>query len=119
MTDLRAPEQSTLRVQGLPTADNRWQVQCLNCKAPLAGAFCSSCGQRAVPPDPTLRELAGDAFVEMSGWDGKFAETFRLLLRKPGEITRQWIEGRRVSFIAPVRLYLTASVVYFVVSAAA
>src|SRR5437868_5242043 len=101
MSDLRASEQSTLRVQGLPTPDTRWRVQCLNCQAPLQGAFCSDCGQRAVPPHPTLRELVGDAFAEFSGWDGKFAATVRALVRKPGELTRQWLDGRRVHFISP------------------
>lgn len=119
MTDLRAQEETTLRVRGLPTAENRWSVQCLNCEAPLTGAFCASCGQRAVPPHPTMRELAGDAFSELSGWDGKFADSFRTLLRKPGELTRQWIEGRRISFISPLRMYLLASLVYFAVAAVA
>src|ERR1043165_2696899 len=118
MTDLHAPEESTLRVRGLPTAESRWSVQCLNCQAILHGAFCSECGQRAAPQNPTVREIAGDAFAELSGWDGKIAETFRLLLSKPGELTRQWIQGKRVSFIAPLRLYLMASLMYFVVLAA-
>jgi hypothetical protein len=119
MTDVRAPEETTLKVRGLPSPASRWSVQCLNCQAPLHGQFCSECGQRAVPPHPTLRELAGDTFAELVGWDGKFAETIRTLIRKPGELTRQWIEGRRVAFISPWRLYLTSSLVYFVVSAAA
>jgi hypothetical protein len=91
-----------------------WAITCLNCGAPLTSAFCPDCGQRAVPPHPTLGELAGDAFAELTGWDGKFIETFRLLLLKPGELTRQFIEGKRVRFIAAVRLYLTLSLVYFV-----
>jgi hypothetical protein len=119
MTDLRAPEDTTLKVHGLPSPASRWSVQCLNCAAPLNGPFCSQCGQRAVPPHPTVRELAGDAFAEFSGWDGKFSGTIRTLLRKPGELTRQWIEGRRISFVSPLRVYLTASLVYFVVAAAA
>ena len=32
-------------------------MACLNCGAALVGSFCSHCGQRAVPPNPTLREL--------------------------------------------------------------
>src|SRR4051812_6700951 len=119
MTDIRAPEESTLRVRGLPTADTRWSVQCLNCESPLQGQFCSQCGQRAVPPHPTVRELAGDPLAEFTGWDGKFAETIRALMLRPGLLTLKWLEGRRVQYIAPLRLYLTASVVYFVVAAAA
>jgi hypothetical protein len=119
MTDLRAPEDSTLKVRGLPSPTTRWSVQCLNCDAPLHGPFCSHCGQRAVPPHPTVRELAGDAVAEFSGWDGKFADTIRTLVTKPGELTRQWIEGKRIAFVSPLRVYLTASLVYFVVAAAA
>ena len=115
----KLPEESTLRVQGLPTAENRWRVQCLNCDAPISGAFCANCGQRAVPPSPTIRELAGDAFAELSGWDGKLAESFRSLMRRPGELTRQWIDGKRVSFITPLRMYLLASLLYFGVIAIA
>lgn len=90
-----------------------WAVTCLNCDAPLSGAFCGECGQRSAPPHPRVRELAGDALAELSGWDGKLAETLRLLVTKPGELTRQFIAGRRARFISPVRLYLTMSVVYF------
>ena len=42
-----------------------------------------------------------------------------LMLRKPGELTRQWLEGRRVHFISPLRLYLTASLVFFIAAASA
>ena len=77
-------------------------MDCLNCGAALRSAFCAECGQRAVPAHPTMSELAGDAFAELSGWDGKFISTFRTLLTKPGELTRQFVEGKRVRFIAPV-----------------
>lgn len=119
MTRGAPDDEITLPVRGLPSAATRWNVQCLNCGQELHGHFCSECGQRAVPPHPTLRELAGDAFSEFSGWDGKFAETIRTLVRKPGELTRQWLAGRRVHFIAPLRLYLTASLVFFVVQSTA
>src|SRR3954467_206677 len=87
----------------------RWDVECLNCGSTLHGPFCAMCGQRAMPAHPNVRELVGDAVSEFSGWDGKLAETVRTLIRKPGELTRQWLQGRRVHFISPLRLYLTAS----------
>src|SRR5262245_11152088 len=91
---------------------------CLNCSAGLSGRFCSACGQRAVPPNPTVRELAGDAWNELSGYDGRIAATFRGLL-KPGLLTRRYLEGQRAHFLSPVRLYLIVSLVYFLVAAAA
>jgi hypothetical protein len=72
-----------------------------------------------VPPHPTLRELAGDAWNELVGWDGKLARTLGTLFRRPGELTRAVLEGQRVRYVSPVRLYLACSVLYFVLAAAA
>ena len=92
---------------------------CLNCATPLAGPYCSNCGQRDVPPYPSVRELAVDAFWELSGWDGRFATTVRALFRQPGLLTREFLEGRRARYFSPLRLYLMCSLVYFLISAAA
>jgi len=92
---------------------------CLNCGAPLAGAFCADCGQRDIPPYPSVRELAVDAAAEFSGWDGRLATSLRDLILKPGMLTREFLEGRRVRYISPLRLYLMASLVYFLLAAGA
>lgn len=92
---------------------------CLNCSEPLTGPFCAHCGQRDIPPYPSVRELAVDAFWELSGWDGRFASTVRALVRHPGMLTREFLEGRRARYISPLRLYLMCSLVYFVLAAAA
>jgi hypothetical protein len=94
-----------------------WASTCLNCHSPLAGPFCGQCGQRALPPHPTVRELAGDAYEQLAGWDGKVAVTLRTLFLRPGELTRVLLEGRRALYISPVRLYLTCSLFYFLVAA--
>ena len=88
-------------------------TDCLNCGAALHGSFCSACGQRSVPPDPSVAEVAGDAWQELSGYDGRIAATIRGLLR-PGYLTREYVAGRRARYLSPVRLYLIASVIYFV-----
>jgi hypothetical protein len=91
---------------------------CLNCGTELHGAFCSHCGQRVIPPYPTMREMVGDAWQELSGYDGRFARTIRML-RHPGALTLDVLEGRRARFVSPLRLYLAASVLYFLVAVVA
>jgi Protein of unknown function (DUF3667) len=93
------------------------RADCLNCGAILDGPFCSQCGQRVVPPHPTTRELVGDAYTELVGWDGKFVRTIRLLLTWPGELTRAVIGGQRARYVGTVRLYLMCSVVFFLLQA--
>ena len=112
-----AREKTPLRPPDAP--DSAPSTVCLNCGAGLQGQFCSECGQRDVPPYPSLRELVVDAFWELSGWDGRFASTARALVAKPGKLTREFLEGRRARYISPLRLYLMCSLVYFVLAAAA
>lgn len=93
-----------------------WAVTCLNCGTTLAGPYCSHCGQHAAPSHATLKELSGEAFSEFSGWDGKLVKTLKLLFLEPGELTRQFLNGQRARFISPLRLYLSASVLFFVLA---
>ena len=99
------------------SASDSWATTCQNCGTALVGKFCPSCGQRAIPARPTVRQLAGDAWEEMTGWDGKFARTLRLLLGRPGELTVAVLEGRRARYVSPVRLYLMCSLFYFLLAA--
>jgi hypothetical protein len=61
--------------------------------------------------------MAGDLWEELSGYDGRFARTFRRLFGRPGALTVDVLEGRRASYVTPLRLYLVASVAYFLVAA--
>jgi hypothetical protein len=102
---------------GAPPGEPR-SPACLNCGTPLTGPYCPQCGQRDIPPYPSVRELVVDAFWELSGWDGRFAATVRALIRHPGMLTREFLEGRRARYLSPLRLYLMASLAYFVIAAA-
>ncbi len=92
---------------------------CLNCGTNIQLEYCPECGQREIDPDPTLKEFLHDLAEEMLRWDGKLLGTLRLLVTKPGALTVSYLEGKRVPFIAPLKLYLTCSVLYFFVSALA
>ena len=72
-----------------------------------------------VPAYPTMREMLGDAWHEFVGYDGRFVRTLALLLRQPGSLTNEVLQGRRARYIFPIRLYLFASFLYFVVAAVA
>lgn len=101
-----------------PLTDSIDDRRCLNCGEALLGAFCGACGQRSVPANPTVSELAGDAWHELSGYDGRIAATFRGLLH-PGRLTLEYLQGRRARYLSPVRLYLTVSLIYFLIAATA
>src|SRR5687768_2573713 len=87
--------------------------RCANCHASLSGAFCAQCGQKVKPLDPTLRQLATDVLHEMTDVDSKLLRSVRYLCTRPGFLSREHAEGRRASYVSPVRLYLVFSVAFF------
>ena len=92
-------------------------TRCLNCGSTGTARFCSACGQRVLPPYPTLHELAAESWQEWSGYDGRIALTVRRLLLQPGRLTVDLLEGRRLRYLSASRLYLIASFLYFLVAA--
>lgn len=86
---------------------------CSNCEALLSDPppkFCPACGQETRVRAPTLGEFIqqfGGAFLST---EGALWRTLKLLLTKPGELTAQYLAGRRKHYVLPLRLYLTISV---------
>ena len=87
--------------------------RCLNCGAELTGPFCSQCGQEDHELRVSLKRLARDFLAEQLGLESKVPTTLWTLLTRPGLLTKEYLEGRRVRSLLPLRLYLSASVVYF------
>ena len=71
-------------------------------------AYCGRCGEkRADRDDWTLRNIAGETLGEITNVEhSKLWRTLKLLVFKPGELTREYWRGRRKSFLGPVKLYL-------------
>jgi hypothetical protein len=86
---------------------------CPNCGTPLGDRYCGHCGQRVAELRPTLHELLHEAFHEFSHVDGKALRTVGLLLFRPGQLTREFFDGKRARSVTPIRLYLLASVLFF------
>src|SRR5258706_9109608 len=86
---------------------------CANCGAPLSGPFCQACGQKAAGRNVSLHDFFHEAFHEFAHVDGKIVQTLRLLLTKPGQLTHEFLEGRRERYVSPLRLYLTCSLIFF------
>lgn len=92
-------------------------TSCKNCDTPLEGRYCPRCGQRDIELERPLPELLGEVLRETLDVDGRAARTLWTLIRHPGVLTSEYLEGRRKRFSPPFRLYLIISVVFFVLTA--
>lgn len=88
---------------------------CAACGAVLMGGYCHACGQKAALPERfSLRYLAGEFLSELTSLDGKLWSTARLLVTRPGQLVVDYLEGRGSLHLTPVKLYLIATAIYFV-----
>jgi hypothetical protein len=86
------------------------EVSCLNCGAPMAGAYCAACGQRAVDlAEPSWR-VVKEAVSDAVDVDGRVVSTARALLR-PGRLTVEHWRGRRAPYVGPLKLFLASGAV--------
>lgn len=89
---------------------------CANCDAPLAGEYCSRCGQKHEPHLHKLSHFAGEAFESLTHADSRLWRTLGYLLTRPGRLTQEFFSGRRARQLPPFRLYLVISVFFFLVA---
>ena len=89
---------------------------CLNCGTTFGGQYCGKCGQRAHSRLISIWELIRDAFGDLFELDSRLWQTLVPLVIRPGQLTRDYLLGRRARFMPPFRTYLVLSVVFFLVA---
>lgn len=90
-------------------------ASCLNCQTEMDESinFCPSCGQENHQKKASLKILVNDFVSDYFTFDSKFFRSAKQLLFKPGALTVAYRDGKRKSFITPIRLYLFTSFLYF------
>src|SRR5205807_8664382 len=88
-------------------------THCENCGAQLTGRYCARCGQAAVDYRRSFRYVIADVLDSFLNWDSKFFATIALLIFKPWRLTNEFLAGKRVRYVNPLRLYLLASILFF------
>lgn len=90
--------------------------QCLNCGRLVEENFCPACGQENTDHTVGLNLLVRDLLDEFLKFDSRLFRTLIPLFLKPGFLTSEYIAGKRVRYIAPFKLYLFASAIFFLFS---
>lgn len=88
---------------------------CQNCATMLQGGYCHVCGQHAHNPLRSFRHAVEDVFESFWHVDGRIFRTLRDLM-VPGKVSREYLDGHRVRYIAPLRLYVILSLITFFVA---
>jgi hypothetical protein len=99
---------------GEGAAGHTAEQACLNCGTALIGTHCHACGQ-AAHVHKTLGAFFHDLLHGVFHFEGKTWRTLPLLAWKPGKLTREYIDGRRASYVSPIALFLFSVFLMFAV----
>ena len=86
---------------------------CPNCDTPLNGQYCSNYGQRQGRYDQVFTQLIGEALGDLFRPDARVTKTLLSLCFRPGQLIDEFLAGARSRYVSPVRLYLVASILLF------
>ena len=86
---------------------------CLNCRHVVENRFCPNCGQENIDTRKTFYHLFVHFFEDLTHYENAFWKTIKNLLFKPATLTKEYLSGKRLSYLAPVRLYIFISLITF------
>lgn len=86
---------------------------CLNCRHVVELRYCPNCGQENTDSRKTFHHLFIHFFEDLTHYENAFWRTIRNLLFKPAALTKEYLSGKRLSYLAPVRLYIFISFLTF------
>ncbi|TSE07472.1 DUF3667 domain-containing protein [Aquimarina algiphila] len=92
--------------------------ECLNCGVPLdiIDRYCNHCGQINTNKRLSLKDFFSEFFASIFSYDSRLRHTIIALLFKPGKISKEYIQGKRVKYANPFRFYLSVSIIFFIIN---
>lgn len=91
--------------------------KCLNCENPLSEEdnFCPQCGQVNDIKKISLKQYFSVYFDDFFSFDNRLFNTILPLIFKPGSVTKNYVAGKRMSYMNPFQLYLHITILFFLV----
>jgi hypothetical protein len=90
-------------------------TECRNCGHILdvSDKYCSNCSQANSTKKLVLKDFLDEFLSSVINYDSKLLKTLYTMLVKPGTITKDYINGKRVSYTNPFRFLLSLAFLYF------
>ncbi len=91
----------------------RKEKDCLNCGTIVQGKYCQNCGQENVEPHESFWHMVTHFFYDITHFDSSFFHTIHHLILKPGFLSKEYVRGKRMSYLHPIRMYVFTSAIFF------
>jgi hypothetical protein len=75
--------------------------------------FCHQCGQVNDTSKISLKQYFSQYLSGFFNFDNRLWKTVYPLLFKPGKVTKEYVQGKRMSYVNPFQLYFHVTIVFF------
>ena len=91
--------------------------KCLNCENDISEEdnFCAQCGQVNDLKKVSLKQYLSAYFDDFLSFDSRLLNTIVTLIFKPGYVTKNYVDGKRMRYVNPFKLYLQITILFFLV----
>ncbi len=87
---------------------------CLTCESKFQGRYCNKCGEKVIEAyDRSLKHFFDNLLNAFTFIDGKFLNSFKTMLLKPGKMSADIAIGRRQPYMKPVAFFFVGNFIYF------
>ncbi len=96
------------------TFDYNLHRTCKVCSNAFQGRYCNVCGEKVIEPyERSFLTFLYDSLNAFTFFDGKFMRTLKLLLARPGQLSRNIADGVRVPYMKMISLFFLANFLYY------
>lgn len=86
--------------------------KCLNCGTQLNGEYCHNCGQHVTDHAMTVKNFILNYLDNTYLWDSQHFKTIWRLISRPGLLTKEYLAGKYVSQVHPLKLIMFLLIVF-------
>lgn len=87
---------------------------CKSCGHQFEGIYCNLCGEKVITPaDRKFRTFLSTVLIAITFADNRFVKTLWLTIKKPGFLSKEYADGRRVNYVRPLQMFFILNLIYF------
>ena len=72
----------------------------------MTGRYCAACGEHTEPHDYSVKHFVTEVLETTAHLDWRVFTSFRSLLTHPGQLTVDFLAGRRKTRLGPVQMFV-------------
>lgn len=87
---------------------------CKSCGHVFVGLYCNICGEKVIESkDRSFKSFINIVLTAVTLADNRFLKTLWLTIKNPGFLSKEYANGRRVSYLRPLQMFFVLNLVYF------